>query len=133
MIEIKPTNPVEGDNVSITVSGTVFNCIPTPAANPFTLINNDPIFTIDFNCVPNGFAVPIPNLEYSREFQLGILPAGEYNIFHTVTGNIPQIPTEQRAFNIAVVKNVPTVSPLGLVLLSALLLIMGKRYFKRKS
>lgn len=130
MIEIKPPNPVEGDNIAATISGNAGPCFIIPNSPPSQLIDNNPVFTLRLDCTGIGGFIPAP---YSREFQLGTLTSGSYTAIHEIVRNGSSIFSEQIAFKVTAVKDVPVADPLGLIILSTLLLIMGKKLFKQRS
>lgn len=123
MIEISPQNPTSTDNVSVTVTGT------SDCGDATELTDNSPIFTftVDFSC-GGGF---LPH-DHTFTFQIGNLSSGDYTIIYN-SGIQGVLLSEQQSFTIVDAVspvNVPSLNPLGLIMLSVALLFAGKHYFK---
>ncbi len=119
MITITPINPNSNDVIIITATWTNPGSCDTDAS---TLTDNTPVFTIQMESEFFPCTIGIPPL-LGRTFQVGPLQAGQY----TVNGN-----ASEATFVVAQAhpSTVPSTSFLGLIILSSMLIIAGKRYIK---
>lgn len=122
-ITITPISPTTGDTVTIRLENT-FGAEAHVASADIT--QNGNTFTIQQN-VQISCALP-SNPVVATQFQVGSLPPGAYDVTaNIVFTGLPPLPcspppiTQVASFAVAPTSNIPTVSPIGLMLLGAVL------------
>ena len=126
-ITLIPNSPNSADNVVFQVTGS--GCVEKS-----TLINNNPVFIAKIELHGSCFATPP---DYGFEYQLGQLPAGQYTIVHQVNSSennqlfTEQVGLEVLKGEIPILVDVPIFNAFIVILLSATLLFISRRYFQK--